>query len=58
MMYNIYIKAREDTTMKYTVVNMSTNERISCTTRDEGRELAVRLSIETPYLWYLMIESN
>ena len=29
--------------MKYTVVNMSTNERISCTTRDEGRELAVRL---------------
>lgn len=44
--------------MKYTVVNMSTNERISCTTRDEGRELAVRLSIKTPHLWYLMIESN
>lgn len=44
--------------MKYTVVNMSTNERIACNTRDEGRELAVRLSIETPHLWFLMLESN
>ena len=44
--------------MKYIVVNMSTNERILCTTRDEGRELAVRLSIETSYLWFLMFESN
>ena len=44
--------------MKYIVVNMNTNERISCTTRDEGRDLAIRLSIETPHLWYLMFESN
>ena len=44
--------------MKYIVINMNTNERISCTTRDEGRDLAVRLSIETPHLWFLMIESN
>lgn len=44
--------------MKYTVVNMTTNERITCTTRDEGRELAERLSLETPHLWFLMLESN
>lgn len=44
--------------MKYVVVNMSTNKRIYCTTRDEGRELVVRLSIETPYLWYLRIETT
>ena len=44
--------------MKYIVVNMSTNERISCTTRDEGRELVVDLSIKTPYLWYLMLVSD
>ncbi len=44
--------------MKYVVVNMSTNERITCATRDEGRELVVDLSIRTPYLWYLRIESN
>ena len=57
-MYNIYIKAKEDIIMKYIIVDMSTNERIYCTTRDEGRELAVRLSIETPHLWYLMLESD
>lgn len=44
--------------MKYIVVNMSTNEQIYCATRDEGRELVVRLSIETPYLWYLKIETT
>lgn len=44
--------------MKYIVVDMNTNERIYCATRDEGRELTVRLSIETPHLWYLMLESN
>ena len=44
--------------MKYIVVNMSTNERISCTTRNEGRELVVDLSIKTPYLWYLMLVSD
>lgn len=43
--------------MKYTVVNMTTNERIACTTREEGRELAERLSLETPHLWFLMLES-
>lgn len=44
--------------MKYVVVNMTTNERIYCTTRNAGRELAVKLSIETPHLWFLMIETN
>ena len=44
--------------MKYIVVNMNTNERISCTARDEGRDLAIRLSIETPHLWYLTFEFN
>lgn len=44
--------------MKYIVVDMTTNERIYCNTRDEGRELAVQLSIDTPHLWYLMLESD
>ena len=41
----------------YFVVNMTTGERIVCATRREGRDLADRLSIETPYLWFLMIEA-
>lgn len=41
--------------MKYYVVNMTTSEKIACATRLEGRDLADRLSIETPFLWYLMI---
>lgn len=44
--------------MKYFVVNISTGEKIACTTRAEGRELAERLSIETRFLWYLMIEAE
>lgn len=40
---------------KYIVVNMTTNEQILTSTRREGRDLAERLSIETPYLWFLMI---
>lgn len=41
----------------YFVVNMTTGERIVCATRREGRDLADRLSIETPHLWFLMIEA-
>lgn len=41
----------------YSVVNMTTGERIVCATRREGRDLADRLSIETPHLWFLMIEA-
>ncbi len=41
--------------MKYVVVNMTTKEQILTATRREGRELADRLSIETPCLWFLMI---
>jgi len=41
----------------YFVVNMTTGERIVCATRREGRNLADRLSIETPHLWFLMIEA-
>ena len=41
--------------MKYIVVNMTTKEQILTTTRREGRDLAERLSIETPHLWFLMI---
>lgn len=41
--------------MKYTVVNMTTKEQIIVSTRNEGRNLAERLSVETPYLWFLMI---
>lgn len=41
--------------MKYIVVNMSTKEQIVVSTRMEGRDLADFLSINTPYLWYLMI---
>lgn len=41
--------------MKYIVVNMTTKEQILATTRREGRDLADRLSIETPHLWFLMI---
>jgi hypothetical protein len=40
---------------KYIVANMTTKEQILVATRQEGRDLAVRLSIETPHLWYLMI---
>lgn len=41
--------------MKYIVVNMTTKEQILTTTRREGRDLAERLSIETPHLWFLMM---
>lgn len=41
--------------MKYVIVNMTTNEQITVNTREYGRELAERLSIETSTLWYLMI---
>ena len=41
--------------MKYIVVNMTTKEQILTATRREGRDLAERLSIETPHLWFLMI---
>ncbi len=41
----------------YSVVNMTTGERIMCATRREVRDLADRLSIETPHLWFLMIET-
>ena len=41
--------------MKYIVVNMTTKEQILTATRREGSELAERLSIETTYLWFLMI---
>lgn len=41
--------------MKYIVVNMTTKEQIICTTRREGRDIAEKLSIETSYLWFLMI---
>ena len=41
--------------MKYIVVNMTTKEQILTTTRREGRDLAERLSIETPHLWFVMI---
>ena len=44
--------------MKYIVVNMTTKEEIICNTRIEGRDLAERLSIETKYLWFLMIVSK
>ena len=40
---------------KYIVVNMTTKEQILTATRREGRDLADRLSIETPHLWFLMI---
>ena len=41
---------------KYIVVNMTTKEQILTATRREGRELADRLSVETPHLWFLMIK--
>lgn len=40
---------------QYIVVNMTTEEQIIVATRREGRDLAERLSIDTPFLWYLMI---
>ena len=44
--------------MKYIVVNMTTKEQIDVINRNEGRELANYLSIETPYLWFLMIAAE
>ena len=44
--------------MKYIVVNNITNEKIVCATLNKGRELAVRLSTETRYLWYLKIAAE
>ena len=41
--------------MKYIVVNMTTQEQILTATRHEGRDLAERLSVETPHLWFLMM---
>lgn len=41
----------------YFVVNMTTRETIACATRREARDLADRLSIETPHLWFLMIKT-
>lgn len=40
---------------KYIVVNMTTKEQIIVATRREGRDLAERLSMESPHLWYLMM---
>jgi len=40
---------------QYQVINMTTSEIILCNSRAEGRELAERLSIETPHLWFLLI---
>lgn len=44
--------------MKYIVVNMTTQEQILTATRRGGRELAEFLSIETTFLWFLMIVSE
>ena len=39
----------------YSVTTTARTDKIECGTRREAQELAERLSIETRYLWYMMI---